>query len=120
MRLFILWKKRSFLTACIYYYIYSLEDTKFGIGLGYERIFDEHKHNTIGVVLSYRAIEEFSINVSPGLTFEGEENVPNFAVHVESSYEFEFKNFHIGPVAELAYDPEDIHVSLGLHIGYGF
>ena len=34
--------------------------------------------------------------------------------------EFEFNNFHIGPVLEFAYDPEDYHISLGLHIGFGF
>lgn len=41
-------------------------------------------------------------------------------MHFEISYEFEFANFHIGPAMELAYDPEDFHLSLGLHLGYGF
>lgn len=63
------------------------------------------------------------INLSPGITFEdeeGESSETNFALHFETSYEFEVKNFHIGPVFEVAYDPEDYHISLGLHVGFGF
>ncbi|MDH3649916.1 MAG: hypothetical protein OEQ53_09540 [Saprospiraceae bacterium] len=103
------------------HYIHNIKGTKFGVGLGYERIFDEHKHNTIGIVGSYRPIEKLGINLSPGLTFEDSEgSTVNFALHIEASYEVEWHDFHIGPVLELAYDPEDYHISLGLHIGYGF
>ena len=99
----------------------TINHTRFGIGLGYERIFDEHKHHTLGIVGSYRPIEKVTINVSPGITFEGEETSDvNFALHLEGSYEFEFNNVHLRPVLEFAYDPEDYHISLGVHIGYGF
>ena len=30
------------------------------------------------------------------------------------------KNIHIGPALEFAYEPEDFHISLGIHLGYGF
>ncbi|MEO5907479.1 MAG: hypothetical protein ABIQ11_12180 [Saprospiraceae bacterium] len=43
-----------------------------------------------------------------------------FALHAETAYEFELSNFHLGPVLESAYDPEDFHISLGLHTGIGF
>lgn len=103
------------------HYIRHIEDSKFGIGLGYERIFDVHKHNTIGIVASYNPLGAWIVNLSPGLTFEDEEvSELNFALHLESSYEFELGNFHVGPVLELAYDPEDYHISLGIHLGYGF
>jgi hypothetical protein len=39
---------------------------------------------------------------------------------IETAYEFEIKNFHVGPAFEFAYDPEDFHISLGLHCGFGF
>ena len=102
------------------HYVRNIPKSKFGIGLGYERIFDEHKHNTIGFVAAYRPIENLSFNVSPGLSFEDGGEELGFAMHLETSYEFEIKNFHLGPAFEFAYDPRDIHISLGIHIGYGF
>jgi hypothetical protein len=102
------------------HYIRALHNSKFGFGFGYERIFDDHQHQTIGFVSTYRPIDKWSINLSPGLTFEKDNKTPNFALHAKTSYEFEFKNFHIGPAFEIAYDPEDYHISLGLHLGYGF
>ena len=103
------------------HYIRNIGENHFGIGLGYERIFDEHEHNTIGIVGSFRPIDKLAVNVSPGITFEGAEDTNiNFAIHLEASYEIEIDNIHIGPVLEFAYDPEDYHLSLGLHIGYGF
>lgn len=108
--------------------IYTFPHSKWGIGLGYEQIFDEHEHKTFGVVGSFRPIPPISIILSPGITMENGEDEPGhseeseilFAAHFEVAYEFLFGDFHIGPVSEVAYDPEDIHLSLGLHIGYGF
>ena len=103
------------------HFIHSLDETKYGVGVGYERIFDKHKHNTITVVGSYRPIDKLSINLSPGITFEDKEiSKMNFAIHLETSYEFQINDFHVGPIIEFAYEPEDYHISLGIHIGYGF
>lgn len=113
-------KEKIFSYGLHLHYVRKISKSKFGLGLGYERIFDEHKHNTFGLVATYRPIEKLSLNVSPGLTFENNSPNANFALHLETSYEFEIKNFHIGPAFEVAYDPEDFHISLGLHIGYGF
>lgn len=111
-------KAKEFAYGLHIHYIRSLHESKFGIGMGYERIFDEHKHNTIGIIGSFRPIDQVTINLSPGITFEDEESSEiNFAMHLEGSYDFEFHNFHIGPVLGFAYDPEDFHISLGLHIG---
>ena len=102
------------------HYVRNITKSKLGLGLGYERIFDEHRHNTIGLVAAYRPIENLSVNVSPGLSFEDGDQELSFALHLETSYEFEIKNFHIGPAIEFAHDPKDIHISIGVHIGYGF
>ena len=113
-------KENTFAYGLYFHYVINITNTRFGVGFGYERVFDEHKHNTIGLVGTYRPVEKLSFNVSPGLTFEDESVSANFALHLETMYEFEIKNFHIGPALEFASDPEDYHISLGLHIGYGF
>lgn len=111
-------KEDDFSLATHLHYVYNFPHTKWGIGLGYERIFDEHKHNFIGVEVNYRPLHRLTLNLSPGVTFEGEhKHEKDFALHFETVYEFEFGAFHIGPVMELAYHPEDYHVSLGVHIG---
>lgn len=103
------------------HYIRNIGESKFGLGLGYERIFDEHKHNTVSFVGAYRPVERLYLVVSPGVTFEESDySNPRFALHLEGSYEFELGSFHIGPAVEFAYDPEDYHISIGLHVGYGF
>lgn len=41
-------------------------------------------------------------------------------MHFEALYEFEIRDFHLGSLIKLAYDPEDVHISFGIHLGYGF
>jgi hypothetical protein len=104
-----------------FHVVRNVKNTKFGYGFAYERIFDEHKHNTIGVVGSYNPMKSWNMNVSPGISFEDSEpSVLKFALHLETSYNFEVGRFHIGPLVEFAIDPDDYHFSLGLHIGLGF
>ena len=91
------------------------------MGAGFERIFDEHGHNTFGLLACYRPVHNLSFILSPGITLEdAEPGEPHFALHVETAYEFVINKLHLGPVLEFAYDPEDFHISLGLHIGFGF
>ncbi len=114
-------KEKEWTYGVHFHYLYYIKDNKWGFGLGYERIFDDHEHQTYGLVASYRLIEKLSLNLAPGFTFENEEDSSAaFALHLETTYEFEMGNFHIGPVMELAYDPEDIHFSLGIHLAFGF
>lgn len=103
------------------HYIHYISHTKFGYGLGYERIFDEHGHNVFGVIGTYSPVNSLLLSISPGITFEdGNSSEPGFALHFETTYEFEIGNFHIGPLVGIAYDPEDYHLGVGLHFGYGF
>lgn len=110
--------ENQFSVATHLHYVYNFPHTKWGVGAGYERIFDEHNHNFIGIEVNYRPVHRLTLNLSPGVAFEGEhKDEKDFALHFETVYEFEFGAFHIGPVMELAYHPEDYHVSLGIHIG---
>lgn len=113
-------KAEEYSVATHFHYTYNFPHTKFGLGLGYERIFDEHKHNFVGLELSYRILHPLSLSFSPGLSFEDEHSdEKEFAFHFETVYEIEFGSFHLGPVMELSYHPEDLHISFGVHIGLG-
>jgi hypothetical protein len=113
-------KEKSLAYGFHLHYTRNIPKTKLGIGIGYERIFDEHKHNTFGIEAIIRPIEDLSLSVSPCVTFEDKDPVARFALHFETAYEFEIKEFHIGPAIEFAFDQEDYHLSIGLHVGFGF
>ena len=102
------------------HYVYNFPQSRFGLGFGYERIFDEHKHNFAGVEFNYRVIHPLTLSISPGIVWEGtEEGEAGFGLHGEAVYEFELGAFHVGPMIELAWHPEDWHISSGIHIGLG-
>lgn len=93
----------------------------FGIGIGYERIFDDHKHNAVSVILMYRPIEQFSINIAPGIIWlDSQKNSLKPAMHIEGLYEFELGHFHIGPLIGVGFNTEDLHAAVGLHLAVGF
>ncbi len=48
----------------------NIKYSKYGYALGYERIIDEHCHNSFGIVGVYRPIHEWRINLSPGIIYE--------------------------------------------------
>lgn len=104
-----------------FHFIRQISSSKLGIGFGYEMIFDNHKHKTIGIVCSYNPTNNITLNLSPGFAFENN-LIKNsqLAMHIESTYNFEFKKYHIGPIIELGIDKKDKHLSIGLHFGFGF
>ncbi len=65
------------------HYVRRFKESKFGIGIGYERVFDEHKHNTIGIVGNYSPSDHWSIQLSPGISFEdGSDTSLQPALHI--------------------------------------
>ena len=94
---------------------------KFGVGLGYERIFDDHKHNAASVIFMYRPFNELSFNLAPGISWlESESNSLKLSMHIEGLYEWQIGHLHVAPLVGIAFNPEDFHASLGLHLAIGF
>jgi len=95
---------------------------RFGIGVGFETIFDEHKHYTFSVVFQYRIYKGLIFGYAPGLLIKKEdsESELHFAQHFELAYEFDMGKFHIGPMAEVGLEGSTVHYMLGVHFGIDF
>jgi hypothetical protein len=98
--------------------IYTFEESAFALGLGYELVVGEHLHQTVAPMFCYRPTDPLNLCVAPGLTFEDSE--ASFATHVEATYELGLHGVHLGPTVGFAYDPEGVHLGLGLHTGVEF
>ena len=97
------------------------ESKKIGLGLGYEAIFDDHKHRSFSAILEYRASKHFILNFAPGVAWLANEiSSARPAIHLEGIYAFELGIFHVGPMIGVASNFEDYHTSLSLHIAVGF
>ena len=101
--------------------LYELGSVPLGFGVGYEALFDEHRHQTMSLVFQYRIIDAWLMSVSPGVTFElGSFNEPRPTVHLETVYEFRVGLMDLGPAFEFAIEPEGTHLTLALHAGVHF
>ena len=103
------------------HYLRSFEHSRFGAGIGYEQIFDEHNHRSLTIIGAYRPISPLVLALAPGILL-GTEEEPGirFALHAEAVYEFELGHFHLGPALEFATTFEEYHIGVGLHIAYAF
>jgi hypothetical protein len=94
---------------------------KLGVGFGYEAIFDDHRHNALSFIIAYRPIDQFSLNLSPGISWlSTEKDSAKPSLHVEALYEWGIGIFHVGPLVGVASNFEDFHGSVGLHLAIGF
>lgn len=94
----------------------------FGVGLGFEVIFSDHRHYAIMGTLGIFPWKKFVLTFSPGLLMvkEDGENRRLFSFHSEIMYEFAVGGFEMGPALGFATAGEDIHFTIGIHIGKGF
>ncbi|HOZ83146.1 MAG TPA: hypothetical protein PLU85_04595 [Bacteroidia bacterium] len=100
--------------------IRNIKHSGFGVGIEYERIFDRHGHNMLGIVGSYSPAHQVELSITPGILFEDSEpGHADASIHIEAGYHFDIKNIHLGPIVECALDRHDVHFSLGVHVGIG-
>lgn len=95
------------------------ENSPFALTGGLEMIVGDHQHNTLGVGISYNFWKEFSLDVSPGISFAPDED-PEAGLHLELSYGFELGRIHLGPMVEYGLGADHSHTAFGIHTGFGF
>jgi hypothetical protein len=112
---------KEFVHSIHFHYLRNISETRFNIGLGYEKIFSDHNHDMVNLIGSIFLIDHLSFSIAPGLIFEDSKfDDIKFAMHFELYYEFELDNFHIGPMAGYSFSKEDNHIGVGIHLGYVF
>lgn len=103
------------------HYTHVIRHTKWLAGFGFEHIFDEHRHQAYSTVVAFRPTGPLTFSAAPGLATEGGNfRQARFTLHIECTYEWELGDFHLGPMAEAAYEAEGMHFALGAHLGVGF
>lgn len=97
------------------------EGSRIGAGLGYEQIFDEHRHRSLTMLGAFRLSSPLVLTLGPGILFGTQENPGNrFTMHAELVYEFEIGHFHLGPALDFATTFDEYHIGAGLHVAYAF
>lgn len=93
-----------------------------GVGPGYELIVGEHTHHTLSGLFHFHPFHPFDILIGPGLVFPDEEvDAFRFKLHAELAFVFEAgEHLHLGPLIDAGIGKNDLHFSLGIHIGYIF
>jgi hypothetical protein len=103
--------------------VLPLGDRILGIGLGVETILDGHGHYVASILMHFHPGRMITLTAGPGLAVvkhEGEEWERRAALHFSASYEFELETLFLAPAFELGIAGEDVHLMLGVHIGFGF
>ena len=96
-------------------------DRLLGIGLAGEVVFDEHKHYVVSLLIPVHPTRELTLFLAPGIMFiEKEDSEKRFAIHFGIEYEFELEKIFLAPEFEVAIAGDDIHLMLGIHIGFGW
>ena len=108
------------------HYVHRMGSSRFGLGVGFEAVFDDHKHRTLGAVFQYSPGLATQIALSPGIVQETHieeghsEKEYHWALHLEIVREFNVGKIDLGPFFEFALEEEGQHIGLGIHIGLPF
>ena len=108
------------------HYIHRIGDSRFGAGLGFEAVFDDHKHRTFSTVFQWSPTYRTHICVAPGFVIAEHEHMGDlekeyhWACHFEVIREFHLGPIDIGPFFEWALEEEDQHIGIGVHVGIPF
>ena len=104
-----------------YEHVLPFWDNLFGIGIAGEVVFDKHKHYVVSVLIPAHPTRELTLFIAPGIMFIDRENVERrFAFHFGVEYEFELEKIFLAPEIEFGVSGDDIHIMMGIHIGFGF
>lgn len=99
--------------------VWRIPHTPVSLGVGYERLYDDHNHNTVSLVSQFHIYAGLSGAIAPGITWD--DDGTSASLHLETLYEFEMNDYvHLGPSFEVAFDQHATHLTPGLHIGIGF
>ena len=94
-----------------------------GLGLATELVFDEHRHYVLSLLIPFHPVGDLTVFAAPGLLIVDTEESgieKRFAVHFGIEYEFELDKIFLAPEIELGFAGDDIHLMVGVHIGFGF
>jgi hypothetical protein len=113
--------EKEFAYSLHIHYLRFFSESRFGTGIGYEQIFDEHGHRSLTIIGTYQFASHLILSLAPGILFGNPENpTARFVLHTEVIYEIEIGNFHFGPALELATTFEEYHIGLGIHMAFAF
>lgn len=95
----------------------------FAIGAGYNAIFDEHFHNTLHLITSFRLYRELFVSINPGLVFKSYRGRAQtlYSLGFSTNYQMNIsEKIHVGPKAEVVVAQDDMNYLLGFNMGLSF
>jgi hypothetical protein len=96
-------------------------NNKFGAGISFETILDDHEHHSFSLISLYRFDFGITVAYAAGiLRVVEDEPEYQFSQHIELAYEIPFGELHIGPQIDIGIEEEGIHYMFGVHLGIDF
>ncbi len=107
--------------------------SKWSLGGGFEQVWIEGNHFTLGAGVKYQVIDRLSIGILPGVTFFKHDEHDStdehddsgyhsrFSAHLEVVYDlFHWEKLHMGPTIDYSWAKNDSHIMVGIHAAFCF